>query len=422
MFSVALVIGRFSRALPSAASIYTYISHGLGERAGFMSAWLSFLYYFLFPPSLMIGMGLYGQSAASFLFGIDVAWYWWAVAGALIAFGLSIAGIRLSMRIDLTLAIIADLVLLAVSLAVIAATIAHGQFTLEPMLPTHAPTQFTGLSLAIAFGVLIFLGFEQSFTLGEEVRDPHGDVPRAIYVSLAAIGLLLLLSTFAMVLGFGPTGMGRLADAFNKDGTPFWQLIQLDLSPPWRAALQIVAVTSVLGNLIASHNCVVRIQYGMGRAGAFPGPLGWTSRRFATPYVAIIVQTVCSLAIVAGVAILWNATAAFGFISFLEGLAASVAFILIMAAAVRYFQRVRPGDGLWRNYGIPLVGIVILIPAVYTAFYPNPGPPLNLAPYVMVTWLVAGGAYLVWREMRQQRIDIDYAFREIGETPPAEDR
>jgi hypothetical protein len=138
--------------------------------------------------------------------------------------------------------------------------------------------------------------------------------------------------------------------------------------------------------------------------------------------VAIIFQTVCSLAIVAGVAILWNATAAFGFISFLEGLAASVAFILIMAAAVRYFQRVRPGDGFWRNYGIPLVGIAILIPAVYTAFYPNPGPPLNVAPYVMVAWLVAGGAYLVWREMRQQRIDIDYAFREIGETPPAEDR
>jgi amino acid transporter len=137
--------------------------------------------------------------------------------------------------------------------------------------------------------------------------------------------------------------------------------------------------------------------------------------------VAIWFQTICSILIVAVVAVAWNATAAFGFISFLEGLAASVAFILIMVAAIAYFRRTRPGDGAWRNYVIPLVGIVILVPAVYTAFYPNPGPPLNIAPYVMVAWLILGGAYLFWRETRNQEIDIDYAFREIGETPPSPD-
>src|ERR1700730_8571561 len=414
MFAVAFVIARFSRVLPSAASIYTYISHGLGERAGFLSAWISYVYYFLFPASLMIGMGLYGESMSQYVFNVDIAWYWWSIAGALIAFGLSILGIRLSMRVDLTLAIIADVVLLAVSIGIIVAVIAKGQFTREPFLPTHAPTQFTGLSLAIAFGVLIFLGFEQSFTLGEEVRDPHGDVPRAIYTSLAAIGLLLLLATFAMVLGFGASGMGALNSAFAKDGTPFWQLINTSLSTPWRDALQIVAVTSVLGNLIASHNCVVRIQYGMGRARDLPGPLGWTSRRFRTPHVAILVQTAGSVVIIALVGVLWKATAAFGFISFLEGLAASVAFILIMAAAIRYFHLRHRGDGALKNYVIPVVGIVILIPAIYTSFYPNPGPPLNVAPWVMVGWLLVGAIYLFWRERQHVKIDLDYAFKEVG--------
>jgi amino acid transporter len=420
MFAVAFVIARFSRVLPSAASIYTYISHGFGERVGFLSAWLSYVYYFLFPPSLMIGMGLYGESMSQYVFNVDIAWYWWSIAGALIAFGLSILGIRISMRIDLALAIIADVVLLAVSLAIIIVVIGKGQFTLEPLLPTHAPSQLTGLSLAISFGVLIFLGYEQSFTLGEEVRDPHGDVPRAIFISLAAIGLLLLISCFAMVLGFGSAGMGNLTDAFAKDGTPFWQLIQLHLSAPWRTALQIVAVTSVLGNLIASHNCVVRIEYGMGRAGAFPSPLGWTMRRYGTPHVAITFQTICSIAIVIGVAVLWNAVAAFGFISFIEGLAASVAFILIMAAALSYFRKVAPNASIISNYVIPIIGILILIPAVYTSFYPNPGPPLNLGPWVIVGWLVVGVIYLIWRESRGQRIDIDYAFKEIGEAAPAE--
>src|SRR5467141_3396630 len=59
IFIVALTIGRFSRILPSAASIYTYISHGLGEKLGFLSAWLSYMYYFLFEPLLLLGFGLF---------------------------------------------------------------------------------------------------------------------------------------------------------------------------------------------------------------------------------------------------------------------------------------------------------------------------------------------------------------------------
>src|SRR5205814_6124361 len=114
-------------------------------------------------------------------------------------------------------------------------------------------------------------------------------------------------------------------------------------------------------------------------------------------YVAIIFQTACSIAIVIAVAVLWNAVAAFGFISFMEGLAASIAFILIMAAALRYFHRIKPQAGIWVNYVIPIIGIVILIPAVYTSFYPNPGAPLNLAPWLIVGRLLVGVVYLLCR-------------------------
>src|SRR5438552_131953 len=91
-----------------------------------------------------------------------------------------------------------------------------------------------------------------------------------------------------------------------------------------------------------------------------------------------------------------------------------------MAASLRYFHRIRPDASIWSNYAIPIVGILILIPAVYTSFYPNPGPPLNLVPYVIVAWMIVGVIYLVWRESRHQKVDINYAFQEIGEAPPAE--
>jgi amino acid transporter len=182
--------------------------------------------------------------------------------------------------------------------------------------------------------------------------------------------------------------------------------------------LQLVTVVSILGNTIASHNAVVRIQYGMGRARALPSPLGWTHRKFKTPYVAILVQTGLSLAITLFAGLYWGATKSFGFLGFLIGLAAAIAFILILIAALRYFPRERPQDGPIRNYLLPIIGIVILAPVVYTSFYPDPGYPLKWAPYVILGWLIAGIGYLGWRESRREHIDIDYAFREIGEAPP----
>jgi amino acid transporter len=420
MFMVALTIGRFSRILPSAASIYTYISHGLGEKVGFISAWLSYMYYFLFEPLLLLGFGLFAESAVDFVFGVSIAWYWWTILASAIAFALSIIGIKLSMRIDLTLALIADTVLLVTAIAVIGVVISNGDFTLQPLSPTHAPSDFSGLSLALAFGVLIFLGFEQSFTLGEEVRDPHGDVPKAIYVALALMWALLFIATFAMVIGFGAAGIGRLNDAFGADGTPWWELTRIHLSSGWRDALQIVTVVSILGNLIASHNAVVRIEYGMGRAGALPRMLGWTHRRYRTPYVAIGVQTGLSLALTLFAGWVWGETTAFGFIGFMVGLAAAAAFILILLAALRYFHKVDREAGPLRNYIIPLIGIAILIPPVYTAFYPDPGYPLKWAPWLIVGWVVLGLLYLFWRESRKEHIDIDYAFRELGEPAPPE--
>ena len=62
---------------------------------------------------------------------------------------------------------------------------------------------------------------------------------------------------------------------------------------------------------------IVRIEYGMGRAGALPRVLGWTHPRLKTPWVAIFVQTGLSLAITLFAGLYWGATTSFGFLGFL---------------------------------------------------------------------------------------------------------
>ena len=419
MVAVALTIGRFSRVLPGAASIYTYISHGLGERLGFLSAWLSFSYYIAFVPLLLTALGIYGAQMGSQVLGIDVDWWIWALAGAVIVTALSIYGIRPSLYTDLALALIADGFLLLISTIIIVSVISDGNFTLEPLSPSSAPGDFTGLSLAVAFGVLIFLGFEQCFVLGEEVQDPRGNVPKAIYTALGLVGFVLFLATFALVLGFGEGGITRLNDLFGSEGTPWFALVRDVIGSGWVDVLLVMIVLSILSNTIASHNAVVRIQYGMGRANALPKQLGYTHPTLRTPHVAILAQMTLSVAITLFCGLVWSPESVFGFVGFMIGLAAALSFILIGLAALRYFRETAPDHSAWRNYGVPALSVLILTPVVITSFEPSPGEPLKWAPFVILGWVILGAVYLVYREMRREKIDVDYAFGAAGEPPAA---
>jgi len=420
MFAVALTIGRFCGVLPGAASIYSYITHGLGERAGFLTAWLSFSYYLLFVPLLLAAIGIYGEAMANDVFKVSIDWWVWSLAAAAIVTTLAIIGIGLSMRIDLTLAVLCDGFLLLISLIIIGKVIGDGDFTLAPLSPSHAPSSFTGLSLALAFGILIFLGFEQCFVLGEEVDDPHGNVPKAIYAALAIVGTILFLATFAMIIGFGANGMGRLGDLVASQGTPWFSLVKTRIGQGWVDVLEVLIVLSILSNTIASTNSVVRIQYGMGRAHALPRQLGWTLPSRRTPYVAIAVTMTMSLAITLIAGGVWSPVSLFAFGGFAIGFAAAVAFIVIAISALVYFHKVSDGAGAFRNWAVPIIAAVILLPVVYTSFYPDPGYPLKWAPRMVIGWLAVGIVYLIWRVRSKQRVNIDYAFADIGETIPAE--
>ena len=338
-------------------------------------------------------------------------------------------GINLSMRIDLALAVIADGFLLLVSAVIIAKVIGDGAFTLEPLAPTNAPGDFTGLSLAIAFGVLIFLGFEQSFVLGEEADRPQGNVPKAIYTSLALVGFVLFLSTFALVLGFGERGHRRASrTCFGERGHAMVRAgrgpDRLGLGRRAPGDDRLLDPQQHDREHELGHSDPVRDGPRARAAAAVRLDAG--ARR--TPYVAIIVTTAVAVAITLIPGLVWSPVATFAFLGFGVGFAAAVSFILINTRGALVLRR-EPRDGAarWRNYAVPVVAIVILIPVVYTSFYPSPGYPLKWAPWVAIGWLVLGVVYLLWREHRHEKIDVDYTFGEgrramppSAETDPTE--
>ena len=419
MVAVALTIGRFSRVLPGAASIYSYISHGLGEGAassprGCRSATTSSSCRCCWRRSGSTAPPPARTSSAS-----SVDWWIWALIAAAIVTVLSIVGIRLSLRIDLVLAVICDGFLLR-DLADDHRQ-GHRRRRLHALRRCRRRTRrsdFTGLSLAIAFGVLIFLGFEQCFVLGEEVSDPHGNVPKAIYTALALVGVVLFLATFALVSGFGRAGIGTAERALRRararhgsrsSGRPRHGLGGRPLSAG--------PVLDPLATRSRAMNSVVRIQYGMGRARALPAPA-----RLDAPGPADAVRRDRRLRWARGLAItlfaglVWGPTTMFAFLGFVHRPRGGRR---VHSDPARGAELLPPGarrEAVLRNYGRAGRRDHRSCRRSSTRrSIPDPGYPLKWAPWVLLGWLVVGVIYLVWRVRTRQPVDLDYAFRDLGE-------
>src|SRR5271170_5716048 len=109
----ALSIAEFARRLPSAGSLYTYNSRGLGRTGGFLTGWMMIFAYGLYAPAGIALTSVYASPLLADTLHVAVRpWVLFVVILAAVA-GVAYLGIRTSSS--------ADLILVAGEVAVIAA-------------------------------------------------------------------------------------------------------------------------------------------------------------------------------------------------------------------------------------------------------------------------------------------------------------
>src|SRR5437763_6044231 len=105
-FVVALLVANqyseFSREIPSSGSAYTFVTEGLGQRTGFITAWVGLIAVAIGVPYSFILLGANLQVLMVRWFGLNLHWSFWFVLALGITFALSYWGIRQSMNDDLT--------------------------------------------------------------------------------------------------------------------------------------------------------------------------------------------------------------------------------------------------------------------------------------------------------------------------------
>ena len=403
---VASGIGEMARELPSAGAFYTYVTHGLGRRAGFITGGLMFIAYALLPPAELGLIGSYVQSTLRAEANIDVPWWLIGLVPAAAMIILAVEGIRASLRTALIL--FATEVGVVVLLAII--VVGHGGrsgLSLHQLRPTASPHGFHGLATGFVFAALSFVGFEAAATLGDEVREPRRLVPRAILFSSALVGLIYVFCVWAEVNGLGPAATNRL----NGASTPWNDLASTYAS--WLKWPVIVAsVSSMFAVMINSANGIARILNTMARDGLLPRPLAVVDRRRLTPTRATLATgafaVACALIVGAasgGLANPAGGSNVYGYLGFLLTLGVLPVYALTNVAAARYYARARRFRVV-RHGLLPLGGAALMVALLVGQIVEQTGTPYTWLPWVIVAWVAAVSLAALWLTRSRPRIPV----------------
>jgi 2-(1,2-epoxy-1,2-dihydrophenyl)acetyl-CoA isomerase len=174
----------FSRAIPSAGFYVTYLSRAFGRRVGAMGAFVYTLSYITLGAAIFYQVGVWTHTSVQAMFGVNLPW--WIptlVVEAAVAL-MIIGGVRLSIRVAVSLFGFEMAVMVAGAVAMLVAHPAAA--SAAAFNPAHLTNGLSGLGLGFPLAIFLFLGASTPALMAEESRSPRRSVPLAIFGATAA--------------------------------------------------------------------------------------------------------------------------------------------------------------------------------------------------------------------------------------------
>jgi amino acid transporter len=416
VFLVALGFSQLARRTTSAGSVYAFVSNAINPRTGFMGMWFFIIGYAVFEAATYSIFASFASEEMDRIFGIGVPWVvpFFVIAG--LVYGLSVLGITQSVRGGLVFLAYEIIIVTILLLAVIFQGGAEGN-TLSVFSPT-AGSGVGGVFLGMIYGIMSFVGWKAAASLGEETRDPHTSIPRALLGAVAIIGTYYVFVTYAATIGFGPSNM----DEFAGDTAWFDTLTREYLGAGWAPFVGLAALTGAIASAIGIHGSTVRLLYSLGRDGVLPRALARVHPTRRSPYVAASAQAGFSvvLGLVFGYLIFGAPADTYGYFGGLGTLAVLIVYIFINVSVFLYFfTKERASFSVVRHAFIPLLATAAVCLPIYGLIYPVPDPPFNLWPYLMAAWALIGLGILLFISRRRPEMlaVMGRAFTESGDEP-----
>jgi amino acid transporter len=390
---IAVNIGALARYLPSAGGLFTYVSHGLGVQAGWMTGWLFSLAYLLVVPLQLLVLGPVADGFANQYFHLSFGpngWAVWAMIFAVIVFGLTFFGIKISADVGVVLGAIEITVFVLLSIwLIVTAGSGNTAATFNPASSLESGNvlgSWQGILHGMIFTFLAFIGFESAAPLAEEALHPRRTVPRAIVLAAVSIGIFYVFCSYAGVVGWGFDKIST----YSSDPNP-WGTMANRVWGEFAFIAIFAILNSALANTNAGVNAATRVLYAMGRSKTLPRPLAHISPRFRTPDIGIIFTMILGVVLTLWLGFVYGPTLAFALIGTVITIPILVVYMAACLAVPFFFLREhRDRFNVALHIILPAIPIIVLIFPVLAQFIPAPPAPLNLAGPFCAAWFVLG--------------------------------
>jgi amino acid transporter len=197
---IAYAFARLTRYFSHAGSVYVLAGRSLGPRAGFFGGFTLMGVYIVFAVSAFAATGLF---FTTFLADVgvksNVPWLLISLIVMALVLMVCVGQVRVATR---TLLVFEAIGIVLVTILVVAIFVKIGAHS-APQHQTfdlHAFVPVAGFGPVIGASVYAFLswaGFEGAATLGEETSNPKRNIPRAIVLSVGAIGVFYVIVMLA---------------------------------------------------------------------------------------------------------------------------------------------------------------------------------------------------------------------------------
>lgn len=355
---------QLAAAHPVSGGTYEYGYRYLNPLLGFLAGWM-----FLaaksasaataalgFAGYVLTALGRSGQGGRTAL----------GLALVVVLTGLVAGGMRRSNRAN---AVIVGFTLFALAVFVVAGLPRLAEGGMGGLVSRFGPGDATlpELLRATALMFVAYTGYGRVATLGEEVRDPSRNIPRAIVATLV---LTLLLYVAVTGVAVAVAGAAALADATQTEAAPLEVVARLLPVPGVAWLVGAAAVTAMAGVLLNLILGLSRVVLAMGRRGDLPRAVAVVDGRHASPRRAVVLVgvVVAALVTVGNVETTWS----FSAFTVLVYYALTNLSALRLPEADRRFPRIVPALGLmsclglafWVQPAIWMAGTALLLAGV----------------------------------------------------------
>lgn len=402
----------FTQRVAHAGSFFAFANAGIGPRAGFMSGWLFLAFYPLVQVFSLVIFGAFVSQILEQHASIQLEWWVITIAGLTFIWGLSVIGIKLTIRTDLAFLLFEGAVLVALAITILVNGGAHGDFHGSVFDPSGIKAG--GIALAAVFGIQSFTGFEAASYLGEETKQPRRTIPRGIIITTLITGGVYIFFSYIATIGWGVNHMA----AYGENPAPWDVLATRYWNSSASVVIDIAAAIAALAGGMASQNGAARMLFALGRDGMLPQVLSRANNRFGTPAVALTTLLAFALAVALGLGFGYGPLSAFEMLGLIVTFSALAVYFMVQIACMNYFRRSKEFNA-FRHGLVPLAAMAVIVYLFIKTEFPSPPAPLDLAIWIAIGWAVAGVVIVAAVSARSPERFANMA-RIIGEDEPGE--